>query len=85
MAMLTLAIAPAVEEARGELGRRQLPVVGLAERLVRVDLGDGLALLETFLQPEQVAVDALAVGSPPCVLQMARDRLAEERSAVHVL
>ena len=50
--MLTLAIAPAVEEARGELGRRQLPVVGLAERLVRVDLGDRLALLETLLQPE---------------------------------
>ena len=57
----------------------------LAERLVGVDFGDRLALLQRLLQAKQMPVDALAVGGPGGVLQVARDRLAEERSAMRVL
>ena len=44
---------------------------------VRVDIRRGLALLDHTLEPEQVAINTLAVRRPRRILQMARHRLTE--------
>lgn len=60
-------------------------MVRLAERLVGVDRGDGLTIFEQLLEPEEMPVDAMPVRGPRSVLEVARDRLAEERCAVLIL
>ena len=60
-------------------------MVRLAERLVRVNLGHGFTFLEQLLQPKQVAVYALPICGPRRILQVTRNRLAEQRCAVLVL
>ena len=60
-------------------------MVRLSKRLVRVDLRDGFTLLEQLLETEQVTVDALAICSPRGVLEVSRDRFAEQRGAALVL
>ena len=80
-----LTVTPTIYEFRRKLRGGQLPVAGLVEGLVGVDLWDFFARGEHLLETEQVVVDTLTIASPGRVLDMSSGGPPEERSAVHIL